>query len=79
MLQVYKITTKSSKRIIIAIIECSRVVEWLHENDIMEATVRKLNRYESTRAINYLERKAILRDERDAVEELKELLQHIKF
>ena len=79
MLQVYKITIKSNKRVIIAIIECSRVVEWLHENNIMEATVRKMNSFEANKAITYLENHAIFREERDAVRELKELLDKVRF
>ena len=79
MLQVYKITIKSNKKVIIAIIECSRVVEWLHENNIMEAIVRKMNSFEANKAIIYLENHAVLREERDAVKELKELLDKVRF
>lgn len=79
MLQIYKITSKPNKRVIIAIIECSRVVEWLHENNIMEATVRKMNSFEANKAIIYLESHAVLREERDAVKELKELLVKVRF
>ena len=79
MLQVYKITIKSNKRTVIAVIECSRVVEWLHENNIIEATVRKMNSFEANEAIIYLENHAIFREERDAVKELKELLDKVRF